>query len=71
MKQNKTRKDFYLSEDYDAYRAEFAVRAFVEEKLNLNQKDTAKLLSLMEDLQSAAYSAGRANAEFDAAENEV
>ena len=71
MKQDKTRKDFYLSEDYDAYRAEFAIRAFIKEDLDLNLKSTAKLLDLIENLQSAAYSAGRANAEFDAAENEV
>jgi hypothetical protein len=69
MKQDRVRKDFYLSEDYDAYRAQFALEAFVREKLALNPKNTAKLLELADEIQHTSYSAGYANAEFDAAEN--
>ncbi len=70
MKQTRVRKDFYLSEDYDAYRARFAFEAFVREKLNLNQKDTAKLLELADEIHDASYGSGRANAELDAAESQ-
>ena len=69
MKQDKTRKDFYLTEDYEAYRAEFAFKAFVLEKLKLDPRDSAGLLELAEGIQSRAYAAGYSNAEFDAQEN--
>ena len=69
MKQDKTRKDFYLQEDYDAYRAEFAFKVFIEVN-KLDPKTAKELLVLAEELQSRAYQAGYANAEFDAAENE-
>jgi len=68
MKQAKTRKDFYLEEDYEAYRAQFEFEAFIREKLDLNLANTTKLLGLAEKIHDTGYHAGYANAEFDAAE---
>jgi len=73
VKQSKTRKDFYLEEDYDAYRAEFAFEQFLEDfqKSNIEQEAlVSRLRKFAEKIQETSYRAGYANAEFDAAENE-
>ena len=68
MKQTKTRKDFYLQEDYDSYRAHHAVVSIVG-LLSIPSDLRSKLLKAVDNLQSEAYQAGYANAEFDAEEN--
>lgn len=68
MKQTKTRKDFYLQEDYDSYRAHHAVVSIVD-LLPITCDLRLKLLKAIDNLQSEAYSAGYANAEFDAEES--
>lgn len=70
MKQDKTRKDFYLEEDYDAYRAQFALKAFLAENSTAAiQSAMGKPLELAADIHSSSYSSGYASAELDTAEN--
>ena len=70
MKQDKSRKDFFLDEDYESYRAFHAFKSFLLEELKADEATKNKLLVLVDKVQDRAYSAGYSNAEFDQAERE-
>ena len=66
MKQDKTRKDFFLEEDYEAYRAVFAFKEAIEKHHdNMTEGQRNHLISLVDKVQSRSYSAGYSNAMFD------
>jgi len=67
VKQDKTRKDFYLDEGYEAYRAFHAFNSFLQE-MKASTEDKNKLLKLADTILDCGYQNGYASAEFDAAE---
>lgn len=68
MPRIKTRNDFFLQEDYDSYKSLLELNAELA-TCSLTPDSRQLIAKLAEAVSYTAYSAGYANARFDAAEN--
>ncbi len=72
MQAKKTRKDFFLDEDFRAYQAQEEFDKLIDTLSRACQGYDiilSKIRLSAKEIHQTSYSAGYANAEFDAAEN--